>query len=59
MPGGLLCEINLYEEVWLELDCIFQEIGENVNFFDILSTLKCSSVLQMPLFVCLTVSYVK
>jgi len=50
MPGGLLCEINLYEEVWLELDCIFQEIGENVNFLYVLSTLKCSSVglLQMP-----------
>jgi len=48
MPEGLLCEMNLYEEVWLELDCIFQEIGESVIFFYILSTLKCSSVLQMP-----------
>jgi len=59
MPEGFLCEINLDEEVWLELGLHISRNRRKRNFFGILSTTKCSKVLQMHSFVCLKIFYVK
>jgi len=55
MLGGFLCEVNPYDEVWLELEVHIPRNWKKRKFL-VYYRPQCSKVLQLPGFVCMKVS---